>query len=328
MSEPRFGFTLSSEEFPPRALVDQAVRAEDLGFDFVSISDHFHPWVGEQGHSPFVWSVLGAIASSTRTIGVGTGVTCPTVRIHPAVVAHAVATTTLLLEDRFFFGLGSGEALNEHILGHRWPPADTRLEMLEEAVAVMRRLWTGEVVDHHGRFYDVENARLFDVPEVPPPLVVSGFGAAAARLAARIGDGYFGTTPDADLVGEFRAGGSGGPCYGQLTVAVADDVDTARETVRRQWPNGGLAGQAMQDLPTWTHFEQVTEALTVDQVVGSTPCGPEVGPIVDSVDDYLDAGYDHVYFHQVGDPEAFLRLWEGELGEAVRGRTAEHRLAG
>lgn len=323
MTAPRFGFTLGSEEHGPRSLVDQAVRAEELGFDFVSISDHFHPWVGSQGHSPFVWSVLGAIAARTDRIGVGTGVTCPTVRIHPAVIAQAVATTSLLLGDRFFFGVGSGEALNEHILGHRWPPADTRLAMLEEAVAVMRRMWSGAVVDHHGRFFDVENARLFDVPETAPPVIVSAFGEGAAALAAEIGDGLFSTSPEASLVDRFRTGGSCGPCYAQLNVAVADDVDTARETMRREWPNAGLSGQVLQDLPTWTHFEQVTEQLTVDQVVGPTPCGPEVGPIVESVRTYLDAGFDHLYFHQIGEPEAFLQRWEGELGEALRGMTAE-----
>ncbi len=326
MTTPRFGFTLGSEEYGPRPLVDQAVRAEELGFDFVSISDHFHPWVGAQGHSPFVWSVLGAIAGRTDTIGVGTGVTCPTVRIHPAVVAQAVATTSLLLGDRFFFGVGSGEALNEHILGHRWPPAGTRLAMLEEAVTLMRRMWSGEVVDHHGRFYDVENARLFDVPPTAPPVVVSAFGEASATLAAEIGDGLFSVAPDRSVTERFRAGGTDGPCYAQLTVAVADDVERARATMRRQWPNGGLSGQVLQDLPTWTHFEQVTEQLTVDQVVGPTPCGPDVAPILESVRTYLDAGFDHLYFHQIGEPEAFLRLWEDELAEALRGMSAE-RLA-
>ena len=156
-----YGYTLSSEEHPPTTLVTNARRAEELGFDFLSISDHFHPWVSAQGHSPFVWSVLGGVAASTERIRVGVGVTCPTIRIHPAIIAHATATTSLLFQGRFFFGVGSGEALNEHILAHRWPPVPVRLMMLEEAVEVIRRLWTGETVDHRGDFYEVENAKLF-----------------------------------------------------------------------------------------------------------------------------------------------------------------------
>src|SRR5919112_4126258 len=185
-----FGYTLSSEEHPPGQLVQNARRAEEEGFDFVSISDHYHPWVTAQGHSPFVWSVLGAVAASTERIEVGVGVTCPIMRIHPAVLAQAAATTSLLFDGRFFFGVGTGEALNEHILGHRWPRPEVRLAMLEEAVDVVRRMWTGETVDHRGDFYEVENARLFDPPEQPPPVIVSGFGPQAIELAARIGDGY------------------------------------------------------------------------------------------------------------------------------------------
>ena len=179
-----FGYTLSSEEHGPRDLVRQARRAEEVGFDFLSISDHFHPWVSAQGHSPFVWSVLGAIAQATDRVPVGVGVTCPIQRMHPAVLAQAAATTSLLFEGRFFFGVGTGEALNEHVLGHRWPPAETRRLMLAEAVHVIRQLWTGETIDHHGDFYEVENARLFDPPDQDPPLIVSGFGPNAVELAA------------------------------------------------------------------------------------------------------------------------------------------------
>jgi coenzyme F420-dependent glucose-6-phosphate dehydrogenase len=192
---PSFGYTLSSEECPPRHLVRNAQRAEDAGFDFVSISDHFHPWVSAQGHSPFVWTVLGAIAEATTHVQVAVGVTCPLVRIHPAIVAQATATTALLFDGRFSLGLGTGEALNEHILGHRWPPADVRVAMLEEAVDVIRRLWSGDTVDHRGQFYAVENAKLFDPPDPAPPIIVSGFGPKAADLAARVGDGYWETHP-------------------------------------------------------------------------------------------------------------------------------------
>jgi len=313
-----FGYTLSSEEHTPSDLVRNAARAEEAGFDFVSISDHFRPWVTAQGHSPFVWSVIGGIAAVTERIDVAVGVTCPTVRIHPAIVAHAAATSSLLLGGRFTLGVGTGEALNEHVLGHRWPTPGARLEMLDEAVDVMRRLWTGDTVDHHGSYYDVENARLFDPPEAPIPVIVSGFGERAVELAARIGDGYWGHAPDAEVVGRFEASGGAGPRYSQINVCWAEDEEEARRTVHRVWPNGGISGQLAQDLPTWTHFEQAAELVREEDAVGSTPCGPDVEPVLESVQQYVSAGYDHVYFHQVGpDQEGFLRFWSEELRPAL-----------
>jgi G6PDH family F420-dependent oxidoreductase len=313
-----FGYTLSSEEHPPPDLVRNAARAEELGFDFVSISDHFHPWVTAQGHSPFVWSVLGAIAASTERLRVGVGVTCPIVRIHPAVLAQATATTSLLFDGRFFWGVGTGEALNEHILGHRWPRPQVRLAMLEEAVDVIRRMWTGETVDHRGDFYEVENARLFDPPAAAPPIVVSAFGPKAIDLAARIGDGYWGTSPQGELIDKYREAGGTGPRYAQIDVCWAPDEASARKTVHEVWPNGGISGQLSQDLPTWTHFEEAAAMVTEDDAVEHVPCGPEVGPIVESVRSYLDAGYDHLYFHQIGpDQEGFLRFWSDELAPAI-----------
>jgi coenzyme F420-dependent glucose-6-phosphate dehydrogenase len=329
-----FGYTLSSEEFGPRELVDLAVRGEEEGFEFLSISDHYHPWVTEQGHSPFVWSVLGGVATATERISVGTGVTCPTVRIHPAVVAHAVATTSLLFGDaptagaddavlggapgRFFLGVGSGEALNEHILGHRWPPPEVRLQMLDEAVDIMRRLWTGGTVDHDGPTYRVENARLFDPPAQPVPVVVSGYGPMSVEVAARIGDGYWGHSPEAEVIERFEQAGGSGPRLAQIMLCWDTDTERARETVHRVWPNGGLTGQLSQDLPTWTHFEQATSVLNQDQAVGSMPCGPDVEPVLEQVRAYLDAGYDHLYFHQIGpDQEGFLGFWRSELRSAV-----------
>jgi G6PDH family F420-dependent oxidoreductase len=316
-----FGYTLSSEEHGPRDLVRNAIRAEELGFDFCSISDHYHPWVEAQGHSPFVWSVLGAIAASTDRVGVGVGVTCPIVRIHPAILAQAAATTSLLFGDRFFFGVGTGEALNEHILGHRWPPPEVRLAMLREAVGVMRELWTGETVDHRGDFYEVENARLFDPPTDRVPVVVSGFGEQAVELAADIGDGYWGTSPEPDLVKRYEKAGGRGPRYAQLNLCVAESEEAGKQTVHEVWPNAGVSGQLSQDLPTWTHFEQASEPLTVEQVTKSVPCGRDVEPVLESVQQYLDAGYDHLYFHQIGrDQDAFFGFWRDELQPALRDR--------
>jgi G6PDH family F420-dependent oxidoreductase len=315
----RIGFTLSSEEHAPADLVATAVRAEELGFDFCSISDHFHPWVEAQGHSPFVWTVLGAVAASTSTIDVAVGVTCPLIRLHPAVVAHAAATTSLLLRDRFWFGIGTGEALNEHVLGHRWPTPEVRMAMLHEAVTVMRRLWSGETVDHHGDFYTVENARLFDPPEESVPLVVSGFGEAAAELAGEIGDGYWGHGTDSALVDAYRAKGGDGPTFAQMHVCVGPDEAQCRKTALEVWPNAALKGQLAQDLPTWTHFEQAVDLVTEDVIAEAVPCGPDLEPIVEKARAMVDAGYDHVYFHQIGpDQDAFFDMWSGELRDRLR----------
>jgi coenzyme F420-dependent glucose-6-phosphate dehydrogenase len=315
-----FGYTLSSEEHGPRELVDHAAQAERAGFDFASISDHYHPWVSAQGHSPFVWSVLGGIAARTERMRVGIGVTCPIIRIHPAVIAQAAATTSLLFDGRFFLGLGTGEALNEHITGVRWPPPAVRREMLEEAVEVMRKLFTGDTIEHRGTHYEVDNARLFDPPERDVPLVMSGFGPAAAALAGRIGDGFWGNAPDKELLAAFEDAGGKGPRYAQLNVCWAPTVEEARRTVYETWPNTAVPGQLSQDLPTWTHFEQATQIVTEDDATKSVPCGPDVvGALVETVQKYVDAGYDHLYFHQIGPhQEGFLRYWESELQPALR----------
>jgi G6PDH family F420-dependent oxidoreductase len=315
----RYGYTLSSEEHPPNDLVRNAARAEGVGFDFVSISDHFHPWVSAQGHSPFVWSVLGAIAASTASIEVAIGVTCPIIRIHPVIIGQAAATTAMLFDGRFVFGVGSGEALNEHVLGHRWPRPEVRLEMLEEAIDVMRRLWSGETVDFRGTYYEVDNARLFDVPNGAIPVVVSAFGTRAAELAGRVGNGYFGHAPDKDVVGRYHAAGGSGPMYAQLNLCWAEDATVARKTVHDVWPNGGISGQLSQDLPTWTHFEQAAELVSEEQATQSVPCGPDiVEPLLQTVAEYRDAGYDHLYFHQIGPDQAgFFRFWDDELRAAL-----------
>jgi len=313
-----FGYTLSGEEHAPGDLVRNAQAAEEAGFDFVSISDHYHPWVSAQGHSPFVWSVLGAIAASTERLHVGVGVTCPIIRIHPAVLAQATATTALLFDNRFFFGVGTGEALNEHVLGHRWPPAAVRRGMLQEAVEIIRSLWTGETLNHRGDFYEVENAKLFDPPTDAPPIIVSGFGPKAIELAARIGDGYWGHSPERETIDQYRDSGGSGPRYSQLNVCWADDAAVARKTVHEIWPNAGITGQLSQDLPTWTHFEEAAAMVSEAEATKSVSCGPDIEPILESVRSYLDAGYDHLYFHQIGpDQDGFFRFWSDTLQPAL-----------
>jgi G6PDH family F420-dependent oxidoreductase len=251
----KIGYFLSSEEWGPRDLVAQAVRAQEAGFEGLWISDHYHPWNNTQGHSPFVWSTIGAIAQATDAMPVSTAVTCPTMRIHPAIIAQAAATAAVLLEGRFSLGVGSGEALNEHILGDRWPAAGERLEMLEEAVEVIRTLWQRGVHSHRGRHYRVENARIYDLPETPPPIVVSGFGRRSVELAARIGDGYCTVGPDAESVDLFRSKSQHASpvVQGGLKVCWGEEEAQARKTVWRLWPNEGLPGELAQILPTPAH---------------------------------------------------------------------------
>ncbi|HVE62844.1 MAG TPA: TIGR03557 family F420-dependent LLM class oxidoreductase [Mycobacteriales bacterium] len=309
-----YGYALSSEEHPPTALVANARRAEELGFDFLSVSDHFHPWVDAQGHSPFVWAVLGGIAGATERIQVGTGVTAPIQRIHPAIIAQASATVAAMMPGRFFFGVGTGEALNEHVTGRHWPPADVRLEMLEEAVGIIREMWRGELFSHRGRHYTVENARLYTTPESAPPVIVSGAGPKSADLAGRIGDGYWGMAPDAGLIEAFHRAGGSGPRYAQVTLCWAEREDEARKTAVQQWPNTALPGQLAQELALPSFFESATSVLSDEQILENIPCGPQLEPILQSVHTYRDAGFDHIYFHQIGpDQRGFLSFAEREL---------------
>jgi G6PDH family F420-dependent oxidoreductase len=307
----RIGYFLSSEEFGPRELVEQAKRAEQAGFHALWISDHYHPWNDEQGHSAFVWSVIGALAEAT-SVPVTTGVTCPTVRIHPAVIAQAAATSGVLHQGRFHLGVGSGEALNEHILGDHWPEADVRLEMLEEAVEVIRLLWQGGDQSHHGRHYTVENARVYDLPDEPVPILVSGFGPKAIRLAARLGDGFCTTSPDADAIGLYRSEGGQGPVHAGTKVCFMDSREEAEKTVLRLWPNEGLPGELAQVLPTPAHFEQATELVTAEQL--ATPLGPDLDEHAASLQQYADAGVDELFVQQIGPAQdAFFTTWASEI---------------
>jgi G6PDH family F420-dependent oxidoreductase len=303
----RIGYFLSCEEFGPAELLEQAVRAERAGFHGLWISDHFHPWNDQQGHSPFVWSVIGALSSMTQ-LPVTTAVTCPTIRTHPAIIAQAAATSAVMLEGRFNLGVGTGEALNEHVIGAGWPEAEVRLEMLEEAVAVIRTLWEGGQRSHRGRHYTVENARIYDLPDAPPPILVSGFGPKAIDVAARIGDGFVTTSPDADGIGHYRAGGGTGPVHAGMKVCFMDDADEARRTVHRIWPNEALPGELAQILPTPSHFEQACELVSPDML--STPVGPDIDEHVAALQAFADAGVDELHVSQIGpDQDGFFERW-------------------
>ena len=314
------GYALSSEEHPPNDLVRYARLAEETGFSFAFISDHYHPWIDRQGQSPFVWSVLGAIAHATRRLRVGTGVTCPTIRMHPAIIAQAAATTAAMMPGRFFLGVGSGENLNEHITGCHWPPPDVRLEMLEEAVEVIRLLWQGGTRDHRGRYYTVENARLYTLPPEPPPIVVAAAGPRAAETAGRIGDGLVSTSPEREILQQFeKAGGGGKPRYGQVAVCWARDEAAARRTAHEWWPNAGLKGPLTVELALPAHFEAAASLVREEDVAKKIVCGPDPERHVEQIRKFADAGYEYVYVHQIGpDQEGFFDFYRREIMPRLR----------
>jgi coenzyme F420-dependent glucose-6-phosphate dehydrogenase len=310
------GYSLSSEEHAPNDLVRYARRAEDAGFTFALISDHYHPWIERQGQSSFVWSVLGAISQATERLSVGTGVTCPILRTHPAIIAQAAATAAVMLRGRFFLGLGTGENLNEHILGIHWPPIQVRQEMLEEAVKVLRLLWRGGSKSHRGRYYTVENAQIFTLPDRPPAIMIAAAGSKSAELAGAIGDGLISTMPQDQIVKKFRAsdGGAERPCYGQMAACWAETEEKARKVAHEWWPVTAIPGKLMTELATPAEFEAVAELISEEAVAAKIACGPDPEKHLEKIRSFGAAGYDHVYVHQVGpDQEGFFRFYEREV---------------
>jgi G6PDH family F420-dependent oxidoreductase len=311
---PRIGYSLSCEEFDAPTLVAQAARAERAGFAFAGISDHFHPWTDRQGESPFVWGVIGAIAERTEQLELLTGVTCPSGHIHPAIIAQAAATATQLMPGRFALGVGTGESLNEHITGERWPATAERQERLAEAIEVIRGLWEGDLTSYRGQYFTVENARLYSLPDEPPPLHVAVAGPRSVELAADHGDGIIGTAPRAESVEQFRREGGEGPAYGQLTVCWAEDEADARRTAHQVWPNAAIGGTLTFELPLPSHFEAAAETVREEDVAGSVVCGPDPERHRAAIQEFVDAGYENVYVHQVGeDQEGFFDFYEREV---------------
>jgi coenzyme F420-dependent glucose-6-phosphate dehydrogenase len=298
------GYALSSEEFRPNDLVRNAVQAEAAGFSFALISDHFHPWQESQGQSPFVWSTLGAIAQATSTLRIGTGVTCPLIRIHPVIVAQATASVADMFEGRFFLGVGTGEALNEHITGEHWPPLSVRQEMLREAVEVIRELWQGEYVTHHGEFYSVENAKIYTLPAELPAIAVGASGEDSASLAGEIGDAFISTAPRGELVQTYQSSGGSGPTYGQMTVCWAADKAAAVRTAKEIWGYTAVPGQLSQELAIPKYFDEVASIVTEEMVEQAVVCGPDPEPYRQQIAEYAKAGFSHVYIHQIGPDQA------------------------
>jgi G6PDH family F420-dependent oxidoreductase len=295
----RIGYFLSCEEYTPAELLAQARAAEKAGFSGLWISDHFHPWNDEQGQSPFVWSMIGAL-SQVCSLPITTAVTCPTVRLHPAIVAQAAATSGVLTEGRFILGVGTGEALNEHVLGDVWPGIDVRLEMLEEAVALFRELWAGGFVTTSGRHYQVDRARIYTMPPEPPPIYVSGFGPKATDVAAEIGDGYISTSPDPELVERFKKASGGKPAMAGTKVAYAETAEEGVEHAHRLWASAGLPGELAQELPSPRHFEQASQLVTKESTRDSVVAGADVEAHLSQIKEYADAGFDELYVANMG----------------------------
>jgi len=308
------GYFLCCEQFDPHDLIAQARRAEEAGFHALWVSDHFHPWTDEQGQSPFVWGILGALSEVTA-LPVTTAVTCPTFRMHPAIIAQAAATAAVQLRGGFRLGVGSGEALNEHILGAPWPSAAERLDRLAEAVSLIRALHRGEELNHDGRYFRVQDARIYTLPDHRIPIYVSGFGPQATRLAGRIGDGYCITTPDADRVALFReAGGGRKPVQAGMKVCWDVDPEFAADTAHRLWATEQLPGQLNQILPRPTDFASAASLVAREAVTDAIVCGPDIDAHVEQVRKYVDAGVDEIYVQQIGpDMDGFFDAWERDV---------------
>ncbi|MCC5480797.1 LLM class F420-dependent oxidoreductase [Streptomyces barringtoniae] len=310
----QIGYTMMTEQAGPRDLVDHVVRAEETGFDFSVISDHYFPWLRSQGHSSYAWSVLGAAAQATSRIPLMTYVTCPILRYHPAIVAQKAATVQLLSQGRFRLGLGAGENLNEHVVGAGWPPVDVRHEMLEEAVGIIRALFEGGHVTHHGPHYDVDSARLWDLPEEPPPIGIAVSGDQSCELAGHLADLVIATEPERGLLEAFdRHGGSGKPRVGQLPVCYDPDRDTAVKRAHSQFRWFGLGWKVNAELPHPDSFESATRFVDEDDVAASVPCGDDPDAFVEAVRPYAEAGFGEIALVQIGgDAQAEYLDWSAK----------------
>ncbi|CAM5332425.1 TIGR03557 family F420-dependent LLM class oxidoreductase [Streptomyces fumanus] len=314
------GYKLASEAFGPEELIRQAVRAEAAGFDFVEMSDHFHPWLDVQGHSSFTWTVLGAIAARTERIGLVTGVTCPTVRYHPAVVAQAAATLALVSGGRFVLGVGSGERLNEHVVGPGFPETVRgRHELLREALEIIRLLWRGGYHSYEGKHLRLADARVFDLPEQLPLIAVAASGPKSAGIAAELGDGLFATEDKASIVRHYRTAGGSGPGYAEVPMAWAPDERSAAEEALRtsRWALTGW--KVMSELPNPANFEAATTTVRVEDILGKFACGPDPDRYLAAAQRYVDAGFDRLVLQNAGpDPDGFIDFYQRELAEPLR----------
>ncbi|MTW17927.1 TIGR03557 family F420-dependent LLM class oxidoreductase [Rhodoplanes serenus] len=319
----KLGYKLMSEEHGPADLVRNAVRAEEAGFDFAAISDHFFPWLEEQGHSPLAWTVLGAVAQATRRIGLMTAVTCPTFRYHPAIVAQGAATVALLSNDRFTLGLGAGERLNEHVVGVGWPGRAERQERLAEAIDIVQGLLSGEMTNYSGRWLRLDHARLFDRPQRKVPVVLAAGGPKAARLAGEKCDGLMATEARTDLIDAYKGAGGRGPRYCEVALCWAEREDDARRTAHHYFRWSATGWPVMAELPDPEGFAAASESVTPEMVGKLVSCGPSAEQHLAAIDKYVQAGFDHIVLTQVGPrQEEFLAFARRELMPALGRRKA------
>lgn len=304
----RFGYTLMTEQSGPKDLVRHAVAAERAGFDLAVSSDHFFPWLSAQGHAPYAWSVLGAVAHATSDIELMTYVTCPTMRYHPAVVAQKAATTQLLADGRFTLGPGTGENLNEHVIGGGWPGVETRQEMLVEAVDIIRSLHEGDLLTHRGTYFEVDSARIWDLPDDGVPIAIAMGGPRAVEALGPLADHLIATEPDGDLVSAWndqpgRAGAATQRrAVGQLPISWdPTSVDAAVERAHEQFRWFGAGWAVNADLPTTAGFAGATTFVRPEDVAASIPCGPDLDAVVDAVRPFWEAGFTDVALVQIGD---------------------------
>jgi G6PDH family F420-dependent oxidoreductase len=319
-----FGYTMMTEQSRPDQLIRDIALAEQAGFDFSVTSDHYQPWLESQGHSGYAWSILGAAAQATERIGLMTYVTCPTLRYHPAVVAQKAATVQILSGNRFRLGLGAGENLNEHVVGQRWPAVGARHEMLGEAVDVIAGLFDatdGSTFNYRGKHYDVEQAKLWDLPDERVPIGLAVSGRDSCELAGRKADVLVAVEPKRELIEMFEeAGGAGKPKVGQIALAYDADRDSAIERAHDQFRWFGLGWKVNADLPNPESFEAATQFVTPDQVAEALGCGPDVEEHVEKIRPFIDAGFTEVALVQIGgDQQAeFIEWAERELLGALR----------
>lgn len=315
----QIGYKLATEAFGPNEIIRQAVLAEQAGFDFVELSDHYHPWLDVQGHSAFTWTLLGSIAAKTDRLGLATGVTCPTVRYHPAIIAQAAATTALVSDGRFTLGIGAGERLNEHVVGQGFPAVRQRHEMLREALEIIRLLWRGGYRSYDGKYLQLEDARVFDLPDEPPLIAVAASGKASATIAAELGDGLFVTEPKPEIVEAYRAAGGTGPGYAEAPLAWAPDASTAAQAVleKTRWALTGW--KVMSELPNPVNFDAASSTVTEDDVLQQFACGPDPQRHVEVVKQFTDAGFDRIVLQNAGpDPDGFVDFFRSELASRLR----------
>jgi G6PDH family F420-dependent oxidoreductase len=310
----KYGYKLMTEEHGPKALVENAALAEAAGFDFVSISDHFHPWLEAQGHAPFAWSVLGAIANATSRIAITTGLTCPIIRYHPAIVAQAAATVAVLSDNRFTLAVGAGERLNEHVTGARWPSVPERHAMVAEAIGIFRLLWTPGVHTRRGEHFIVDHAQLYDLPDQPIPIVVGVSGPASLELAVEHADGIMATEPKAELVEGFNKQGKGGPAYAEVSLAFASTEEEGRRLAHERFRFSAFDWSVNSELPNVTAFEAATKYVKPEDLAEAIPAGPDPAVHLEAIQKYVDAGFDHVVLTGIGpDQRAFTRFFAEEL---------------